>query len=88
MMNYWTTFARTGKPMSAGAPAWKPFADGESYMEFRDEPLVLAHPLPGVYALTEELVSRRRTAGNQYWFTNFGLASPPVPARSSPQSSH
>ena len=83
MMNYWTTFARTGKPTSAGAPAWKTFADGESYMEFRDKPLVLAHPLPGVYALTEELVSRRRAAGNQYWFTNFGLASPPVPAKSS-----
>jgi para-nitrobenzyl esterase len=87
-MNYWTSFARTGKPTSSGAPAWKPFADGESYMEFSDKPQALAHPLPGVYALTEELVSRRRAAGNQYWFTNFGLASPPVPAKSAPPSSH
>ena len=88
IMNYWTSFARTGKPTSAGAPAWKTFADDESYMEFGDKPQALAHPLPGVYALTEELVSRRRTAGNQYWFTNFGLASPPVPAKSAPPSSH
>jgi para-nitrobenzyl esterase len=56
-------------------------------MEFSDKPQALAHPLPGVYALTEELVSRRRAAGNQYWFTNFGLASPPVPAKSAPPSS-
>jgi para-nitrobenzyl esterase len=83
MMSYWTGFARTGKPTSAHAPVWKKFADGESYMEFGDKPLVLAHPLPGVYAFTEELIGRRRAAGNQYWFTNFGLASPPVPAKSS-----
>ena len=84
MMNYWTTFARTGTPTSAHAPAWKAFADGESYMEFRDKPLVRTHPVPGVYAFTEELISRRRAAGNQYWFTNFGLASPPVPAKTAP----
>jgi hypothetical protein len=36
------------------------------------------HLLPGMYALTEELIHRRRLAGNQYWFTNIGLASPPV----------
>jgi para-nitrobenzyl esterase len=84
MMNYWTTFARVGVPTSAHAPAWKSFADGESYMEFRDTPLVLSHPLPGVYSFTEELISRRRAAGNQYWFTNFGLASPPVPAKAAP----
>ena len=82
MMNYWTSFARTGKPTSADAPEWKKFADGESYMEFGDQPVVLARPLPGVYAFTEELIARRRAAGNQYWFTNFGLASPPVPAKS------
>jgi hypothetical protein len=32
-----------------------------------------------MYALTEELIHRRRVAGTQYWFTNIGLASPPVP---------
>jgi hypothetical protein len=41
-----------------------------------------------MYALTEELIHRRRLAdnGNQYWFTNIGLASPPVtPARTAPK---
>jgi hypothetical protein len=38
------------------------------------------HLLPGMYALTEELIHRRRAAanGNQYWFTNIGFATPPV----------
>ena len=81
MMDYWTSFARTGTPASAHAAPWKPFADGESYMEFRDAPVAQSHPLPGMYALTEELISRRRAAGNQYWFINIGLASPPVPPR-------
>jgi para-nitrobenzyl esterase len=82
MMDYWTTFARSGTPTSKGAPPWNKFADDESYMEFNERPLALTHPLPGMYALTEELISRRRAAGNQYWFINYGLASPPVPAKS------
>jgi para-nitrobenzyl esterase len=83
IMDYWTTFARTGVPSSDGAPPWKPFGDDESYMEFRDRPLASTHLLPGMYALTEELIHRRRAAGTQYWFTNIGLASPPVPPASS-----
>jgi para-nitrobenzyl esterase len=82
IMDYWTSFARTGVPSSDGAQAWKPFGNGESYMEFRDQPVASAHLLPGMYALTEELIHRRRAAGTQYWFTNIGLASPPVPPAS------
>jgi para-nitrobenzyl esterase len=78
MMDYWTSFARTGVPSSDAAPAWEPFSASESYMEFRDTPLASTHLLPGMYALTEELIHRRRLAGDQYWFTNIGLASPPV----------
>ena len=33
-----------------------------------------------ISASTEELISRRRAAGNQYWYVNVGLASPTVPA--------
>jgi len=74
MMDYWTSFARTGVP----APDWKTFADGESYMELAEKPVPSAHPLPGMYALTEELIARRRKAPDQYWFTNIGLATPPT----------
>ena len=74
MMDYWTSFARSGVPSAD----WKKFADGESYMELGDKPVPSAHLLPGMYALTEELISRRRKAPDQYWFTNIGLATPPT----------
>jgi para-nitrobenzyl esterase len=74
MMDYWTSFARTGVP----APTWKKFVQGESYMELGAKPTPSAHLLPGMYALTEELISRRRKAPDQYWFVNIGLATPPT----------
>jgi para-nitrobenzyl esterase len=74
MMDCWTTFARTGVP----AADWKKYADGESYMELGDKPVPRARLLPGMYALTEELISRRRKAPDQFWFTNIGLATPPT----------
>jgi len=74
MMDYWTSFARTGVP----AANWKPYAQGESYMELGAKPVPAAHLLPGMYALTEELISRRRRAPDQFWFTNIGLATPPT----------
>jgi para-nitrobenzyl esterase len=74
MMDYWTSFARTGVPSAT----WKKYADGESYMELGDKPVPSAHLLPGMYALTEELIARRRKAPDQYWFINIGLATPPT----------
>jgi para-nitrobenzyl esterase len=74
MMDYWTSFARTGVP----SPTWKAYAEGESYMELGAKPVPSAHLLPGMYALTEELISRRRRAPDQFWFTNIGLATPPT----------
>jgi hypothetical protein len=62
----------------ASLAIWKKFADGESYMELGDKPVPSAHLLPGMYALTEELISRRRKPPDQYWFTNIGLATPPT----------
>jgi para-nitrobenzyl esterase len=74
MMGYWTSFARTGVPSAT----WKTYAQGESYMELGDKPVPSAHLLPGMYALTEELIARRRKAPDQYWFINIGLATPPT----------
>ncbi len=79
MIDYWTAFARTGVPAAPGAPIWRPFADGGAYMDFDERAGPSSGLIPGMYALHEEVIARRRRAGTQAWFANVGLASPPVP---------
>lgn len=76
MIGYWTSFARTGIPTAAGQPAWPSFTPGKHYMKFDAKPVASTDLYPGMYALNEEVMSRRRAAGNQQWFFNVGLAAP------------
>jgi para-nitrobenzyl esterase len=80
MVDYWTSFARTGQPTAASAPAWQPYGTTAAYMHFSDAPHVEDHLLPGMYKLNEEVVCRRRAQGDISWNWNVGLASPPLPA--------
>jgi para-nitrobenzyl esterase len=79
-MSYVTSFARSGQPEAPGEPAWKPFAEGEAFLDIQDTPQLATHILPGTYELHEEVIARRRAAGTQNWYINVGLASPVVPA--------
>lgn len=85
IMNYFTGFARTGHPVAQGEPAWKPYSDNLGYMNFRNKPEPSENLLPGMFALQEEVVARRRAAGTQNWYINVGLASPVVPPAPSPR---
>lgn len=75
MLDYWTSFARTGTPVAAGAAVWKPYGAEANYMRFAREPLAGTKPLPGMFALHEAAVCRRRAAG-QPWNWNTGIISP------------
>jgi para-nitrobenzyl esterase len=83
MIGYWTSFARTGIPRAAGAPDWPRFsASGDAaggFMAFQAKPQPYAELFPGMYALHEAVVCRRRAAGDIQWNWNVGLASPPLP---------
>jgi para-nitrobenzyl esterase len=79
MVGYWGSFARTGQPQANDAPAWQPFGSTNAYMDFTDAPHPSDHLLPGMYALQEEVVCRRRVNGDIAWNWNVGLASPPLP---------
>ncbi|HUB85993.1 MAG TPA: carboxylesterase family protein [Rhizomicrobium sp.] len=84
MMDYWVSFARTGKPAATGEPAWQTFIPGKHYMRFDRTPVASVDPYPGMFTLNEEVVSRRRQAGDQQWFNNVGVAATPaIPGPSS-----
>ena len=81
MVDYWTSFARTGQPVAEGHPDWPAFGDEEAFMVFDDKPFVVNDVLGDRYDLYEETVCRRRAAGDQQWNWNVGVISPPLPPR-------
>jgi para-nitrobenzyl esterase len=79
MLDYWTSFARTGRPETAHAAAWPAFGSGGHYMHFAATPQPETGLMPGMYALNEEVVCRRNAAGNLPWHWNVGIVYPPLP---------
>jgi para-nitrobenzyl esterase len=76
MMEYWSSFARTGQPRASHQPDWPSYAPSEAYMAFRNVPQPSTQLFPGMYALHEEAVCRRKSSGDQPWNWNVGIASP------------
>jgi para-nitrobenzyl esterase len=81
VIGYWTSFARSGDPRAAGQPDWRSYGSDGAYMHFAAGPEMSTGLLPGTYPLVEEVVCRRRAAGDQPWNWNVGLASPPLPPK-------
>jgi para-nitrobenzyl esterase len=81
MLGYWTSFARTGRPQAANQPDWPAFGPTGSYMAFKKVPQPSDHLLPGMYEFNEEVVCRRRVAGDIAWNWNVGLYSPKNPGQ-------
>jgi para-nitrobenzyl esterase len=79
MIDYWTSFARTGRPQAANAPAWPVFDSNRAYMHVAEGPQPATELMPGMYRLNEEVMCRRKAAGTTAWNWNVGLASPPIP---------
>ena len=79
MMDYWASFARTGKPVAEGEPDWPAYGSNGAYMAFTSAPKPSHDLLPGMYKLVNEVVCRRMAAGDQPWNWNVGLWSPKLP---------
>ncbi len=50
-------------------------------MAFQDSPRTTTNLFPGMYALHEAVVCRRRASGDTPWNWNIGLRSPPLPPK-------
>ncbi|MBN2971794.1 carboxylesterase family protein [Roseomonas aeriglobus] len=76
MLGYWTSFAKTGTPIASGQADWQAYGKDGNYMAFVAKPEPRRKLMPGMFALHEAAMCRRRAAGNQPWGFNAGLASP------------
>ena len=81
MIDYWTSFARSGKPVAKGQPDWPAFGSNMAYMAFEDTPQPSRDLLPGMYKLVNDVVCRRRQSGTQPWIWNVGIAAPRLPPK-------
>lgn len=81
MLDYWTSFARSGKPSSEQGPAWNAFGSASAYMHFAASPQAATGFMPGMYALHEQAMCRRRAEGSQSWNWRTGSAAPVLPAQ-------
>ncbi len=81
MLDYWTSFARTGRPQAAKQPDWPAYGTDAAYLDITDAPHPARNLLPGMYALHEEAMCRRKAAGGIGWNWNTGLASPVLPEK-------
>ena len=78
--DYWTSFARTGRPTARKAPDWPAYAANGSYMLFAATPIPARDLMPGMYDLNETVMCRRRATGTMPWGFTVGLWSPKLPA--------
>lgn len=79
MLDYWTSFARNGRPLAHGGPAWRPFSPDRAYMAFGTAPVLSAQFMPGMYELHEQVMCRRRLSGAQSWNWRSGGTAPVLP---------
>jgi para-nitrobenzyl esterase len=79
LIGYWSSFARTGRPIAPNASSWPAYDARHAYMHFTDVPRPETELMPGMYQLNEEVMCRRKAAGTVAWNWNVGLASPPMP---------
>jgi para-nitrobenzyl esterase len=79
MLDYWTSFARTGRPTARNGPDWKAFGGDRAFMTFGDAPRLSGDFMPGMYELHEQVMCRRRQDGAQSWNWRSGSLAPVLP---------
>lgn len=76
MLDYWTSFAATGNPVSENGPDWLSYGEAENYLHIRQRLEMGTDPISGMFELHEELVQERKNK-NVPWFIDVGVIAPP-----------
>ena len=74
--DYWTSFARDGRPRAKGAPDWPDHGDSGAILHIADTPKLRHDLFPGLYDLIETDFARRRANGRVPWNWLVGTATP------------
>ena len=82
MLDYWASFTRSGTPTTSSGPAWPAYGTDRHYLYIGERAEARQDLMPGMFALNETVVCRRRAAGGIAWNWNTGLASPKLPPAS------
>ena len=79
LMDYWTAFARTGRPDPAGRPAWPAFTGPDGgYMAFRaGQAAPSSGLLPEMFEVQDAHMRRLRADDRAWTWINTGIAAPP-----------
>lgn len=75
MLDHWTSFAAHGVPAAAGGLDWRPYGAEQYYLHLAATPALRRDAFPGMFALHEDIMHRRRAHGEQ-WFTNIDPLAP------------
>ncbi|NJC04647.1 para-nitrobenzyl esterase [Sphingomonas kaistensis] len=78
MIDYWTSFVRTGRPVAQGAPAWPAYGTAQNYLWFAQTPTIERDLFPGMFEFNETVMCRRRAAGKDGWNWNVGVLAPEI----------
>ncbi|WGM37283.1 carboxylesterase family protein [Caulobacter sp. NIBR1757] len=81
MLDYWTSFARNGRPVAENGPDWEAFGTNRAYVTFGKAPVLSRQFMPGMYELHEQVMCRRRQGG-QSWNWRSGSLAPVLPPSS------
>lgn len=66
MLDYWISFAASGRPTAQGHAPWKPYGPAEHYVRFADRPIAGRDFKPGMFELFETFAQRERAAGRSW----------------------
>ncbi|MGB3625368.1 MAG: carboxylesterase family protein, partial [Henriciella sp.] len=69
LLDYWTSFAATGEPVSEEGPAWLSYGDAENYLHIEETPKASTDPYPGMFEVHETVVEGLRE-NDEAWFFN------------------
>lgn len=78
MIDYWTSFVRSGRPVARSGPAWPAYGVSQNYLRFAGSPMAQRDLDPGMFEFNETVMCRRRAAGKDGWNWNVGLLAPEI----------